>query len=273
MGRAMSLTVPGDTRPREASEERDGVVPSIAMTPIQVRFAATTITRPGIAQESEVGATTRTATVARNAFAYAFIQRVLDVVLAGTLLVLAAPFLGLIAVAIWLDSDGPILYRAVRIGRAGKPIHVMKFRTMRRDSEEILAFLLAAPDLGEEFRRTFKLRQDPRCTRVGSLLRRSSLDELPQFLNVLKGEMAVVGPRPIVAAELDLYRRVAGAEEAYLAAKPGITGLWQISGRSNTSYRKRIFLDRFYVMHRSTALDLWILAKTPVAVIKRDGAY
>lgn len=205
---------------------------------------------------------------------YEPLKRAMDVAVSIAVLVLGAPLLLLVALAIVIDDPGPALYRARRVGRGGRPIVVLKFRSMRADSERVLARLLDSdPAAADEFRRTFKLRVDPRRTRMGGVLRRTSLDELPQFVNVLRGEMTLVGPRPIVADELSLYRAVPGGERAYLAVKPGITGLWQVSGRSDLTYDERVRLDRRYVRERSLRRDIDILVRTPRAALRGDGAY
>jgi len=206
--------------------------------------------------------------------AYAVLKRAMDVTGSIALLALLAPVLVAVAALVRLDSRGPILYAARRVGRRGREIHVLKFRSMHVDAEQRLASLLAAdPSRAEEYRATFKLKQDPRLTRVGAVLRRTSLDELPQFVNVLRGDMSLVGPRPIVEAELDLYRSMPGAAEAYLATRPGITGLWQVSGRNDVTYAERIALDQEYAATCSLAVDVQILARTPAAVLRGDGAY
>lgn len=205
---------------------------------------------------------------------YEPMKRALDVAVSLAVLVLGGPLLLLISLVVVLDDRGPVLYRARRVGRGGREIVVLKFRSMRTDSEAVLARLLEAdPAAAEEFRSTFKLRRDPRRTRIGSFLRRTSLDELPQFLNVLRGNMTLVGPRPIVEDELGLYRAVPGGEEGYLAVTPGITGLWQVSGRSDLTYAERVRLDLDYVRSRGLRRDFDILLKTPAAALKGHGAY
>jgi lipopolysaccharide/colanic/teichoic acid biosynthesis glycosyltransferase len=159
------------------------------------------------------------------------------------------------------------------VGRDYRSFGCIKFRTMRRDADRILSRLLSeSPDLQEEFRNDFKLRNDPRITRLGRFLRRSSLDELPQFLNVLRGEMSLVGPRPIVRHELPRY---GDRMEEVLAVRPGLTGLWQVSGRNNLSYDERVALDLRYARHRSVWMDLSIIARTIGVILDpRDrGAY
>ena len=223
------------------------------------------------------------ATVARTAattvptigghFGYDALKRVLDVGASIVGLVLGLPIMGLVALAIVLESGGPIFYRATRVGQHGRPIEVLKFRTMRRDSDEILRRLLEDPVIAAEFHATFKLRVDPRCTRMGRFMRRTSLDELPQLWNVIRGTMSLVGPRPIVTDELEKYRAVPGGEAAYLAVKPGVTGLWQVSGRSDTTYEERVQLDIEYVRDRGLLRDLDVMIRTPKAALRGHGAY
>jgi Undecaprenyl-phosphate galactose phosphotransferase WbaP len=181
------------------------------------------------------------------------------------------PLGALIALCIKADSPGPVFYRHERIGLKGRRIRVLKFRSMAQNAEETLRRRLAEDEtLRREWEESHKLKRDPRITRVGAFLRKTSLDELPQLWNVLKGEMSLVGPRPIVRAEVEKYGAIF---EEYLRVKPGITGLWQISGRNDTSYEERIRLDRYYVSNWSIWFDIWILARTvPVALFGR-GAY
>lgn len=200
-----------------------------------------------------------------------FGKRLLDVLTALVVLVLLSPLFIAVALAVVLTSRGPVFYRQTRVGRNGRTFPCIKFRTMVRDAEERLMQLLeASPEVAREYLQTFKLKADPRPTRIGRFLRRSSLDELPQFLNVLVGHMSVVGPRPIVQAELDLYGEHA---TAYLSVHPGITGAWQVSGRSETTYSERVALDREYVTTQSLRRDLAIMLRTVKVMIRRTGAY
>jgi exopolysaccharide production protein ExoY len=191
--------------------------------------------------------------------------------LALTILILTAPLLAAIAVAIFAQDRGPILFGHSRIGQGGRVFSCLKFRSMCVDAEDRLAELLAADEQARlAWDLDHKLKADPRVTRLGGFLRRSSLDEFPQLLNVLRGDMNIVGPRPIVAAEIPRYgRRFA----SYAAVKPGITGLWQVSGRNDVSYRARVAMDHLYARRRTPALDLWILVKTIPAVLARKGSY
>jgi lipopolysaccharide/colanic/teichoic acid biosynthesis glycosyltransferase len=184
-------------------------------------------------------------------------SRVLDIVLAGIGLVLAAPLLLIAAVAIKLDSRGPVIYRQRRVGKDGQQFEVYKLRTMR----------LGADPVGVG---TPVLEDDPRVTRVGGLLRRFSLDELPNLVNVLRGELAIVGPRPTLAAQVELYTE---RQRRRLEVKPGITGWAQVNGRAGIPWEERIELDVWYVDNRSLALDLRILARTARLLLTGHGLY
>jgi Undecaprenyl-phosphate galactose phosphotransferase WbaP len=199
------------------------------------------------------------------------LKRAFDIaaVTVGGLLI--SPALAAIALAIRMDSPGPILYRQTRLGRDGRSFRVWKFRSMVLDAEARLAELLASDDRARaEWEATQKLVNDPRITRIGRILRKTSLDELPQLWNVLMGEMSLVGPRPIVEAEIEKY---ADAFELYTQVRPGITGFWQVSGRSDTSYEYRVELDAYYVRNWSLWLDIEILLRTVRVVLGREGAY
>lgn len=190
--------------------------------------------------------------------------------LALLLLVLFAPLLLAIAWRIAREDGSPVLFGHYRVGRNGELFRCLKFRTMARDADEILRQLLATdPVARAEWERDHKLHDDPRITRCGRFLRRTSLDELPQLINVLRGEMNLVGPRPIVVHEL---RRYGQTKFHYLSVRPGMTGLWQVSGRNRTSYEDRVLLDRTYVERQSVWLDCVILARTvPVVLFHHTG--
>ncbi len=202
------------------------------------------------------------------------VKRALDltVVIVGGLLSL--PLIMLIAALIKLTSPGPVFYRQQRIGYGGRSFQVWKYRTMVKDAEIILERHLGTnASARTEWERDSKLKNDPRITRVGHWLRKTSLDELPQIWNVLTGEMSLVGPRPIMNCEFLKYRSYQESFELYAKVLPGITGLWQVSGRSNTSYDKRVDLDTYYVRNWSPWLDLYILARTVKVVLRGEGAY
>jgi len=198
------------------------------------------------------------------------IKRSVDVAVAAVAGVLALPVMFLVAAAVKLFDPGPVLFKQTRLGQGGRPFEVLKFRTMRTDAEQRLT---ADSELYRRYvENDYKLpgKEDPRITRLGLFLRRSSLDELPQLWNVLRGDMALVGPRPIVPAELEKYEPYA---EMFLAVRPGLTGLWQVSGRSTVSYPERAFLDLDYVAGYDALGDLALLARTLPAVLSRTGAY
>jgi exopolysaccharide biosynthesis polyprenyl glycosylphosphotransferase len=209
------------------------------------------------------------------------VKRLIDVVGAAVGLVVLAPLFAVIAIAIKLDSKGPVFYRHERVGRHGRRLMLFKFRTMQlrccrgehyggESAEEEFRSLMADESRRREFGLTYKLNDDPRVTRVGNRLRRTSLDELPQLLNVLVGDMSLVGPRPITSDEIPRYR---SAANALLAVKPGITGYWQINGRSGLDYEDRVRLDSAYVGSWSLKLDFKIIAKTLRVLVSRRGAF
>jgi lipopolysaccharide/colanic/teichoic acid biosynthesis glycosyltransferase len=197
-------------------------------------------------------------------------KRVTDLVGAAVLLVLLAPVMLVVAVVIWAESGLPIIYACQRLGRYGEPITVFKFRTMRNGSHHHLEELLTVDEERRlEYAVNRKLKDDPRRTRVGGFLRRTSIDELPQLWNVLRGEMSLIGPRPYFADELR------GRPEAVelLSVRPGITGLWQVNGRSDRTFEERVEIETDYVRRRSFGLDAWIVARTLGAVLSGRGAY
>jgi exopolysaccharide production protein ExoY len=197
-------------------------------------------------------------------------SRGIDVILAATALIILFPAFLLIALMIWLHDRGPPVFAHRRIGKEGKTFPCLKFRTMVMDAEQRLADILRSdPDAAEEWERNQKLLIDPRITPIGNFLRKTSLDEVPQLFNVLIGQMSMVGPRPIVENEIPRYGRYF---EHYCRVRPGITGLWQVSGRNDVSYRRRVVMDTVYCRSKSVALDLSILTLTVPAVLKQRGA-
>jgi exopolysaccharide production protein ExoY len=201
---------------------------------------------------------------------FRFMKRAVDVVGAIGLTLVFAPLILIVAILIQREG-GNVLYRHRRVGRNGKMFECLKFRTMVPDADRILHELLANNEkLKAEWIQNHKLKDDPRVTRIGRFLRRTSLDELPQFWNVLCGDMSLVGPRPIVREELLRYGRSA---PLYLAVKPGVTGLWQTAGRNDTDYRRRVAMDVYYVRNPSMRLDLLILLRTARLILRGDGAY
>jgi lipopolysaccharide/colanic/teichoic acid biosynthesis glycosyltransferase len=197
--------------------------------------------------------------------------RLFDIVVSLALLIFFAPFIFLIVVAIYLEDGGPIIFAQSRLGFGGKAFKCLKFRSMGVDAQARLAALLEqSAEARAEWERDHKLKADPRITLVGGVLRKLSLDEIPQLLNVLVGDMSLVGPRPIVQAEIWRY----GARfKHYCSVRPGLTGLWQVSGRSDASYRSRVAMDVIYAKKRGFLLDLKILAATVPAVILGRGSY
>jgi exopolysaccharide production protein ExoY len=198
-------------------------------------------------------------------------KRAIDILLALFGIILLAPLFIVCSIAVGLSSPGPVLFRHRRVGFNGRPFHCLKFRTMAIDAAERLCRLLDSDEAAAaEWATSCKLRSDPRITPIGNLLRKSSLDELPQLFNVLKGEMSIVGPRPVTEEELVRYSTAA---TAYKACRPGITGLWQISGRSTTTYNKRIACDMFYAQNWTVILDVKIIVITIPALLLHDTAY
>jgi lipopolysaccharide/colanic/teichoic acid biosynthesis glycosyltransferase len=194
----------------------------------------------------------------------------LNRLLALALLVAIAPLLLLIALLIWREDGQRAFFGHYRVGRNGRLFRCFKFRTMVPNADQVLAELLARDAaVREEWLRDQKLVNDPRITRIGQFLRKTSLDELPQLINIARGEMNFVGPRPVVVQELARY---GDCKRHYLSVKPGVTGLWQVSGRNNTTYERRVQLDRQYVERRSLALDVMIAVRTVKVVITREGA-
>jgi len=199
------------------------------------------------------------------------LKRTFDIVTASLILLGLAPLFVCLAILVKLTDPGPIIYRHSRVGCKGRQFNCLKFRTMFVDSEYRLKLLLDADPVAHgEWERNWKLKNDPRITPFGQVLRKSSADELPQLLNVIRGEMSLVGPRPVVVEELTRYgQRVC----LYLSSRPGITGSWQISGRSDCDYDKRVELDTDYVSNWRLSTDLSILVRTVGAVIERNGSY
>ncbi|MCW9448031.1 undecaprenyl-phosphate galactose phosphotransferase WbaP [Klebsiella michiganensis] len=198
------------------------------------------------------------------------LKRTFDIFGALAIIIISSPLLIYIAMKVKKDK-GPAIYGHERIGKGGKPFNCLKFRSMVINSKEVLEKLLESDPVAKlEWDATFKLKNDPRVTKIGAFLRKTSLDELPQLFNVLKGEMSLVGPRPIITAELERY---SDEVDYYLLSKPGMTGLWQVSGRSDVDYETRVYLDAWYVKNWSMWNDIAILFKTIGVVLKKDGAY
>lgn len=198
-------------------------------------------------------------------------SRVFCIFVTLVILVAVLPMLLLLAVALQIDSPGKLFFAQQRVGKDGRLFRCLKFRTMCTDADAALTRHLANSEAARrEWAATFKLQDDPRVTALGRVVRKLSLDEFPQLINILRGEMSLVGPRPIVEQEIPLYGRYFAD---YCKVRPGLTGLWQVSGRNDTSYRRRVCIDSLYVRRRSLAFDLAILARTVPAVIGAKGSY
>lgn len=204
-------------------------------------------------------------------FQYERVKRGLDIVISVVGIIFLIPVWLIIAVAIRYESKGPVIHKTERLGINGTFFIKYKFRTMIPDGEKVLQDLLEKdPEIREEYEKNYKIKNDPRVTKVGTFLRKTSLDELPQLFNILTGEMSLVGPRDIIPPELEQH--YGHCKEKFLSVKPGLTGLWQVSGRSKLPYEKRVELDLYYIDHRSLLLDLKILLKTFSVVLKGEGA-
>ena len=200
------------------------------------------------------------------------LKRVFDLASVLVILALFGWLMVIIAVAVRLSGGSKVLYGHTRVGRNGRLFQCLKFRSMVANSDEVLRNLLANdPDARAQWERDFKLKDDPRITRIGRFIRKTSLDELPQLWNVIKGEMSIVGPRPVVQAEFDQY--YGGAREHYLSVPPGLTGLWQVSGRNDLDYAQRIELDKSYVENSNIFYDFIIVMRTVKVMVVRRGAY
>lgn len=201
---------------------------------------------------------------------YRFISRILDIIITVVGIILTAPVMIIISSAIFLANGKPIIFRQNRLGQYGRIFQIVKFRTMRTDAEIILQEDKNLYNLYRENDYKLPPERDPRLIKFGSFLRKTSLDELPQLFSVLVGDMSVVGPRPIVPEELERYE---GHEQIFLSVKPGITGLWQVTGRSEIEYPQRKYLDLLYIENQSILSDIVIMAKTPVVVLRKSGAH
>ena len=204
-----------------------------------------------------------------NKYFYLTIKRLFDIIVSGISLILLSPLFLIIGIMIKMDSKGKVFYKHKRIGKNGEYIYLYKFRSMYSDSKERLEEMLKDPVIRKEWEENYKLEHDPRITKVGNFLRKTSLDELPQLLNILNGDMSIVGPRPVIDSEIEKYGDL---KEYFLSVTPGLTGWWACNGRSCTSYDERKRLELYYIQHRGIMLDLKIIFKTFTSVLKRDGA-
>ncbi len=198
---------------------------------------------------------------------YRYIKRFMDVILATIALVVLSPIFLIIAIAIKIESKGPVFFKHTRIGKNGKIIKLYKFRSMVINAEELIKSF--TPEQMKEYKENYKLTNDPRITKIGKFLRKTSLDELPQLLNIIKGDLSIIGPRPVVTDELKKY----GANtEKFLSVTPGLTGYWAANGRSCTTYEQRMQMELYYIDNLSLKMDIKVFFKTIEAVIKREGA-
>jgi len=199
------------------------------------------------------------------------LKRTFDIIVALIGCIALLPLMLIVKICNILSGDfNPIFYRQKRIGKNGKFIYIYKFRSMVPNADEILKELLEkSPERKKEWEENQKFEHDPRITKIGNILRKTSLDEVPQMINVLKGDMSLIGPRPLIEGELDLHN---GNHELYESVRPGITGWWACNGRSATTYEERLKLEYYYVQNMSLKLDIKCIIKTVLAVIKKDGA-
>lgn len=198
---------------------------------------------------------------------YDFVKRFADIICSAIAIILLSPFFIIISIAIKATSKGPVIFVHNRVGKNSKKIGIYKFRSMVMNAEELIEKF--TPEQKEEFKKNFKLKNDPRITKIGKFLRKTSLDELPQLFNILKGDLSIVGPRPIMEVETKIYGKY---KDMLLSVKPGLTGFWAANGRSDTSYKRRRAMEIYYVKNRSLLFDIKIILKTAVSVFKGEGA-
>lgn len=198
---------------------------------------------------------------------YIKIKRVIDVILASVALILLSPLFAIIAIAIKIDSKGPVFFAHKRIGKNGKIIKLYKFRSMVINAEELIKSF--TPEQMKEYKENYKLTNDPRITKVGKFLRKTSLDELPQLINIINGDLSIIGPRPVVADELEKY---GVNKDKFLSVTPGLTGYWAANGRSNTTYEQRMKMELYYIDNLSLKMDIKVFFKTILSVVKKEGA-
>lgn len=198
---------------------------------------------------------------------YKYVKRIMDFSLSLMGLIVLSPVFLLIAILIKKESDGPVFFKHKRIGKNGKEIYIYKFRSMVPNAEELIKKF--TPEQMKEFKENFKLENDPRITKIGKFLRKTSLDELPQLINILKGDLSLIGPRPVVKKELEKY---GNNKEKFLSATPGLTGYWAANGRSDTTYEQRMIMELYYIDNISFKLDLKVFFKTIISVVRKEGA-
>lgn len=198
---------------------------------------------------------------------YDFVKRVFDIVCSLIGLIVLSPVFIILSILVKTTSEGPVFFAHKRVGKGGKTIKIYKFRSMVTNAEELIKQF--TPEQKAEYEKNFKLENDPRITKVGNFMRKTSLDELPQLINILKGDISVVGPRPVMDVETQIYGNY---RNMLLSVKPGLTGFWAANGRSHTTYTRRRAMEIYYVKNRSVLLDLKIIFKTFISVFKREGA-
>ena len=198
---------------------------------------------------------------------YIKIKRVIDVIFASIALILLSPVFAIIAIAIKIDSKGPVFFAHKRIGKNGNIIKLYKFRSMVINAEELIKSF--TPEQMREYKENYKLTNDPRITKVGKFLRKTSLDELPQLINIINGDLSIIGPRPVVADELEKYGT---NKDKFLSVTPGLTGYWAANGRSNTTYEQRMEMELYYIDNLSLKMDIKVFFKTILSVVKKEGA-
>lgn len=198
---------------------------------------------------------------------YDFVKRVFDIVWSLIGLIVLSPVFIILSILVKTTSEGPVFFAHKRVGKGGKTIKIYKFRSMVTNAEELIRQF--TPEQKAEYEKNFKLENDPRITKVGNFMRKTSLDELPQLINILKGDISIVGPRPVMDVETKIYGNY---RNMLLSVKPGLTGFWAANGRSHTTYTRRRAMEIYYVKNRSVLLDLKIIFKTFISVFKREGA-
>lgn len=205
--------------------------------------------------------------LSKTKLSYNTIKRLFDVILSLTGLILLLPIFAIIAISIKLESKGPTIFKHTRIGKDGKIIKIYKFRTMVDHAEDMIQDF--TPEQQKEFKENYKLTNDPRITKVGKILRKTSLDELPQIINILKGDLSIIGPRPVIEEELKKYEENIGK---FLSVTPGLTGYWAANGRSSTTYEQRMQMELYYIDNMSFKMDIKVFFKTILSVLKKEGA-
>lgn len=230
---------------------------------MEIRGNATEITLNKVLEIPTKG----TREILGNINLYKYIKRTLDFILSIVALIILSPVFLIISILIKLESDGPIFYAHKRIGKDGKKIKILKFRSMVSNADELTKYF--TPEQMEEYKKNYKLENDPRITKIGSFLRKTSLDELPQLINIIKGELSIIGPRPVVEEELEKYQN---NKNKFLSITPGLTGYWAANGRSSTTYEQRMSMELFYIDNFSWKLDMKIFLKTIFSVLKKEGA-